>query len=171
VTEHVAYVGIGSNIEPGPNILAAVAKLARAVSVTAVSGFYRNPAIGRPADPPFVNGVARILTGMPPRALVRDVLRSIESALGRRRGPDRYAPRTIDLDLLLYGSLVVEEGGLRLPDPDIRTRPFLAVALGEIDSSLTLPDTGEPVASFADTTGLEPVPHLADRIRGTLAHE
>jgi 7,8-dihydro-6-hydroxymethylpterin-pyrophosphokinase len=81
-----------------------------------------------------------------------EVLRRIEAALGRRRGPDKYAPRPIDLDLLLYGDSVVEEPDLVLPDPDLRTRPFLAAALQELAPGLIEPVAGfpgEPLAEFS----------------------
>ena len=78
------------------------------------------------------------------------MLRRIESELGRVRSADRYAPRTIDLDLLLYGDLVIDEPGLRIPDPDIRIRPFIAVPLLELEPGLVMPDTGEAIAGLID---------------------
>jgi 2-amino-4-hydroxy-6-hydroxymethyldihydropteridine diphosphokinase len=134
------FVGVGSNIDPEANVRRALGLLAREVRVRAVSTFYRTPAIGDPGGPPFLDGVIEVSTTLPPRALKMDVLRRIEADLGRRRGPDRNAPRPIDLDLLLYGDRV-EKDGLVLPDPDITERPFLALALFELAPCLVLPDS------------------------------
>src|SRR5215468_906139 len=90
------FVGIGSNIEPRSNIKSALAALHRAVGVRAVSTFYRTPALKRPDDPPFANGVAELSDALAPLQLKR-LFRRTEQALGRQRGPDPYAPRTIDL--------------------------------------------------------------------------
>lgn len=144
-----AFVGVGSNIEPRRNIQAALVRLARRVRVTGVSTFYRTPALDRPDQPAFLNGVWRIETDLAPRALKLDVLRGIERSLGRVRTADRYAPRTIDLDLLLYGDLTVDEPDLRIPDPDIRKRPFIVVPLLELAPDLVMPDTGLPPARVA----------------------
>jgi 2-amino-4-hydroxy-6-hydroxymethyldihydropteridine diphosphokinase len=143
-----AYVAVGSNIRPEEHIPAALDRLQRALRVTASSTFYRTAALDRPADPDFLNGVWRVETDLAPRSLKDNVLRCIENELGRVRSPDRYAPRTLDLDLLLHGNAVIAEPGLRLPDPDIRTRAFLAVPLLELAPALVLPDTGEPLASL-----------------------
>jgi 7,8-dihydro-6-hydroxymethylpterin-pyrophosphokinase len=103
--------------------------------------------------------------------LKRGVLRLIESELGRVRSRESYAPRTIDLDLLLYGNLVIHDRELCIPDPDIRVRPFLAVPLLELKPDLVLPDTDEPLASVrsaSDRRGMEPVPELTRILRGIL---
>jgi len=143
-----AYIGVGSSIDPERNLPAALRLLRARVDVAAVSSFYRTPALGRPDDPEFLNGAFRIETDLAPRALKYEVLRGIEAELGRERTGDSYAPRTIDLDLLLYSSEVVDEDGLRIPDPDIETRSFIAVPLAELDPELTLPDSGRKVSEL-----------------------
>jgi 2-amino-4-hydroxy-6-hydroxymethyldihydropteridine diphosphokinase len=163
-----AYIAVGSNIRPEENIPAALDRLRRAVRVTASSTFYRTAALDRPGDPDFLNGVWRIETELPACALKFDVLRRIEDALGRTRGADRYAPRTIDLDLLLHGEAVIAEPGLRIPDPDIRARVFLAVPLLELAPALVLPDTGESLASLPVAragSGLTPDVSLTELLR------
>ena len=103
----------------------------------------------------FLNGVWRVETALTARQLKFDVLRPIEAQLGRVRGEDAYAARTIDLDVLLFGDLVSDEVGLCVPDPDIRTRAFILIPLLELDPALTLPDTGEPLVDMASHVNCE----------------
>jgi len=128
-----AFIAVGSNIEPEHHIRLALEQLARHVTITGLSTFYRTPPLHRPEQPTFINGVVRIETAIPARALKFEVLRTVESRLGRVRTVDKYAPRTIDLDIVLYGSQVIAEPDLRIPDPDLRARPFLAVPLLELE--------------------------------------
>jgi len=162
-----AFIGVGSNIAPEENIPRAVDLLRRSMRVTGISTFYRTPALGDEEQPPFYNGVIRAETDQPPRAIKVEVLRGIEERLGRRRCADRYAPRTIDLDLILYDDLVVEEPDLLLPDPDILRRAFLAVPLCELAPELVLPG-GRPVCSLAvelTAQPLEPLPAFTETLR------
>lgn len=133
------YIGIGSNIEPAKNVRRAIHRLAEETRLMGVSTVYCTDALGRPEQPPYFNCVAAIDTEMPPIAVKRGMLRSIEDSLGRVRSADKYAPRTIDLDLIVYGNLVVDKDGLKIPDPEILERPFLAVPLYELAPDLMLP--------------------------------
>lgn len=151
----IAYIGVGSNIEPEANILDALDLLKEHSCVTATSTFYRTPAIGRPEQPDYLNGIWRIETGLAPRDLKFTVLRRIEDQLRRVRGPDKYAARTIDLDLLLYGGLVANDPDCTLPAPELRSRAFLIVCLLELDPFLILPDTREPLAVLPAASGTE----------------
>jgi 2-amino-4-hydroxy-6-hydroxymethyldihydropteridine diphosphokinase len=113
--------------------------------------------VARPEQPRFTNGVFAIATDLAPRQ-VKQVLSGVEAKLGRVRTSDRHAPRTMDLDLLILGDLVLDEERLRLPDPDIRRRPFIALPLSELAPELILPDTREPlskVAAALSADGLE----------------
>jgi 2-amino-4-hydroxy-6-hydroxymethyldihydropteridine diphosphokinase len=162
------YISVGSNIEPSENILKALEKLERYVFVKATSTFYRTMPIGRPEQQFFLNGVWLIETGKSPRELKFGILRRIEEELGRIRTQDKYAARTIDLDIALYGDKVINEPGLVIPDPDIRRRNFIAIPLKELDPSLILPDTGEPISSLDITeadTDLEAVHILTESLR------
>ncbi len=85
------FVGVGSNVEPNANVKSALLTLDRAVGVRALSTFYRTPALDRPNDPPFVNGVIEVRNALGPLQL-KQLLRRTEQDLGRRRGSDRYAP-------------------------------------------------------------------------------
>ncbi len=147
--EHVVYIGVGSNIAPETNIVAALERLKSYATITGVSTIYRTPALLRPEQPPYLNGVIRVRTTLDARPLKFEVLRGIETALGRIRTDDAYAARPIDLDILLFDALIVVEDDLRIPDPDIRERAFLSAGLRELDPGLVLPDTGERVAGLA----------------------
>jgi 2-amino-4-hydroxy-6-hydroxymethyldihydropteridine diphosphokinase len=111
--------------------------------------FYRGPAIDRPDQPDFINGVVGIETDLSPATLKRDVLQTIEAGLGRDRSADKYAARTIDLDVLLYDDWVISDEQLKLPSPDIVTRAFVAIPLYELAPDLVLPDSGVPIREVA----------------------
>ena len=142
----VAYVAVGSNIAPHENVVRAFDMLAGLVRVCAVSTFYLTPPIGRPEQDVYRNGVFCVGTSVSPRELKFEILREVEQRLGRVRSDDAFAARTIDLDLALYGDCVIDEEDLRVPDPDIRTRAFVAFPLIELAPTLELPDTGERLA-------------------------
>jgi 2-amino-4-hydroxy-6-hydroxymethyldihydropteridine diphosphokinase len=166
------FLGVSSNIEPHSNVKSALVALHGAVGVRGVSTFYRTPALDRPSDPPFVNGVVELSDVLPPLQL-KQLLRRTEDALGRRRGLNRYAPRTIDLDLLIYGDLVCDSDGLRLPDPTILERPFVAIPLLELAPDLVIPGSGAPLRSLVasiPTYPMEPLPDLTTELRKELSN-
>jgi 2-amino-4-hydroxy-6-hydroxymethyldihydropteridine diphosphokinase len=169
-----AYIGIGSNIEPAENIRKALAMLSRETALTGISTFYMTEPLDRPGQPAFYNGVVRVAAGPDPRALKFSVLREIEQGLGRERSHDRSAPRTIDLDILIFDDLVIREGDLVIPDPDIEERPFLAIPLCELNSGLVMPGTGRVIRVIADKFsrhGMVPLHEYTDELRRTLLHE
>ncbi len=140
-----AFVAAGANLDPAPHILRALELLAGQTLVLGVSPFYRTRPLERPGQPDFLNGAFLVETSFPPRALKFQVLRGIETSLGRVRGGDPHQARPIDLDLVLYGDLVLREEGLVLPDPEITRRPFLAVPLLDLDPDLVLPGGAGPL--------------------------
>lgn len=148
-----AFVALGSSIHPETNVPAALEQLASHVELVNVSTFYWTPALGRPDDPDFLNGVAAVRTSLSPRALKFDVLRRIEESLGRLRLDDRLAPRTIDLDIALYGDAVVDEPDLRVPSDDI-TRPFVAGPLMELAGDRQVPGCGCLLSSMCNAVEL-----------------
>ena len=150
-----AFIGVGSNIAPEENIRAALRQLRRSVRLVSISTFYKGPSIGRPEDPDYYNGVVAIDTDLPPAKLKWAVLRPIEAALARSRSADKYAARTIDLDLLLYGTYVISSDELTLPDPDILTREFIALPLYEIAPSLVVPGFSVPIGEVAERFATE----------------
>lgn len=161
----------GANIEPEENILRALDLLRRQVTVGAVSTFYRTEAIGRPDQPPYLNGVVQIDAPCSARALKFEVLRPIEAALGRVRSEDAYAARPIDLDVLSFGREVLRAPDIELPDPDLRRRAFLLYGMRELCPEFCLPGTGESVdALLAALDASAPTPDLAftQRLRESL---
>lgn len=145
----LAYIGVGSNISPEANIKAAMRLLARQVRLVGFSKFYRTPPEGRPEQPDYVNGVVEIETCLTPEALKHEVLRPIEHRLGRRRTDDKFAPRPIDLDILLHGAHQIEAADLRLPAEEIEKRAFVAIPLSEVAPGLMLPGTGMSIRDIA----------------------
>jgi 2-amino-4-hydroxy-6-hydroxymethyldihydropteridine diphosphokinase len=152
-------VGVGSSIDPAVHVPRALASVDRGVGLLGVSTFYRTPAIGRPDDPAFVNGVVEVRDVLAPAPL-KALLQRIEEDEGRRRGIDRWAPRTIDLDLLLHGDTVSVASGLTLPHPDVARRRFVALPLLELAPELELPGSGGRLSAVAEA--LPPVPMVAD---------
>ncbi len=147
------FVGVGSNVDPERNILSALPRITARVQVLGASRFYRNPAIvpdGREA-PPFVNGVLKIRTDLDPFALKYDVLRDVERSVQRNRSGDRYAPRSLDLDLLVYGDLEVEQAGMSLPDPRIPTQTFWVLPLAELLPDFRPPNRFQSMKEIART--------------------
>ncbi len=144
-----AFIGIGSNIEPAKNVRAAIHSLARRTRFVGVSTVYCTDALDRPEQPPYFNCVAEIETDLSPMQVKHAMLRPIEDELWRIRTQDKYAPRTIDLDLIVYGELAMDEGDIRLPDPDIFERPFLAIPLSELAPDLVLAGYGLRIGDIA----------------------
>ncbi len=163
-----AFVAVGSNIDPEVNIVRALDLLMERVRVTATSKFYRTAPIGRPQQAEYANGVWSIETDVGPHGLKNGMLRPIEARLGRGRSSDKYAPRQIDLDVVLYNDAVIDGPDLVLPDPDIRRRAFLVVPLLELAPEMVLPDTRESLASLAAARkphGMEALEELTQRMR------
>jgi len=159
------FVGVGSNIDPAENVPAALRLLAKEVRVVATSLFYETLPLGRPEQPAFYNGVVEIATDLPPDDL-RQLLRRIETQLGRRRSRDPYAARTIDLDLLLYEGQVCESPPI--PDPEITERPFLALPLAELAPDLLHSGLQRPLREIAATLphqDMKPLAELTQQLR------
>ena len=146
-----AYVGLGSNLgDRHASLDAALAALAAApgVAVAGVSSFRETEPVGYLDQPPFLNAAAALDTALPARALL-DLLLRVERDLGRVREGPRYGPRTIDLDLLLYGEEVVAEPGLVVPHPRLHERAFVLEPLAELDPALLVPGIGTVQALLA----------------------
>lgn len=152
-----ALIAIGSNIAPERNVPLAVNLLNQYVRIHALSSMCWSVAIGARDQPRFLNGACRIATRLSPRDLKTFVLESIEYALGRVRTGDKYAAREIDLDIALFGNSVIKEKGLRIPDPDIRKRPFLAIPLAEVAPDWVVPRTAATLREIAGQVGTRDV--------------
>jgi 2-amino-4-hydroxy-6-hydroxymethyldihydropteridine diphosphokinase len=138
-----AYIGLGSNLgDPAAQIDAAFAALAALPKSTlaARSGLYRSPSWGPIAQPDYLNAVAALDTDLAPEPLMSALL-DIERQAGRERR-ERWGPRLIDLDLLLYGDLMLESAALTVPHPRLHERPFVLLPLVELAPSLAIPGVG-----------------------------
>ena len=137
-----AYIGLGGNLGDRESYLRRALDFLRAepdVDVVAVSRFRETEPVGYREQPSFLNAAVAVETVLPPRTLL-DRLLAIERELGRERSGPRYGPRTIDLDLLLYGSETIDEPGLTVPHPRLAERRFALEPLAELDPDLALPD-------------------------------
>ncbi|MDZ7590729.1 MAG: 2-amino-4-hydroxy-6-hydroxymethyldihydropteridine diphosphokinase [Rubrivivax sp.] len=150
----------------GANLGDARAAVAQAVNalaalpqtrLVAVSRLYRSAPVDA-QGPDFVNAVAELHTGLAPREMLA-ALQAIEHAHGRER-PHRNAPRTLDLDLLLYGQRVVEEPGLAVPHPRLHERAFVLLPLADLAPDLEHPRLG-PLAAFREQVADQPIQALA----------
>ncbi len=136
------YVGLGANLgDAAAALAAAVAALAAldATDVVAVSPTYRSAPIDA-SGPDFLNAVVRLRTGLAPEALLA-ALQDIEAAHGRER-PYRHAPRTLDLDLLLYGKVCLDTPTLSVPHPRLHLRAFVLRPLADLCPDLVVPGRG-----------------------------
>ena len=135
-----AYLSIGSNIDRERHLRAAREALASRYGTLVLSSVYETRAVGFAGDD-FYNLVVAFETNEAVGALAEG-LRAIEAACGRERGSRRFAPRTMDIDLLLYGDLVTDEGGLQLPRDEIERYAFVLAPLAEIAGKRRHPVSG-----------------------------
>jgi 2-amino-4-hydroxy-6-hydroxymethyldihydropteridine diphosphokinase len=154
-----AYVGLGSNLDnPIHQIKQALLALdtLTATHLKVHSALYRSKPLGPPNQPDYINAVAMLATQLRPPALLQQ-LQAIENQQGRVRGSQRWGPRTLDLDILLYDNQQSQDYRLTLPHPGLYDRAFVLYPLGEISPDLVLPD-GQRVYDLmqhCETLGLE----------------
>ena len=147
-----AFVALGANLDdPADQVERAFPELARLprTRLLARSSLYLTKPVGYTEQPDFINAVALIETTLSPRQLL-DQLLAIEQRHGRRR-EFRNAPRTLDLDLLLYGALVMHEPGLTLPHPRMHERAFVLAPLLEIAPACIIPAVGPAATALRET--------------------
>ncbi len=140
------WLSIGSNLERERCIAGAVAELRERYGELILSRVYEAEAVGFEGRP-FYNLVAGFETDQAPEALV-DALHGIEDAFGRRRGPDKFAPRTLDIDLLTYGDLVSDDPSFDLPRGEITRYAFVLCPLAEVAGDERHPRTGKSYAEM-----------------------
>ena len=136
-----AYIGLGANLGRREETLDEALRLlgeTDGLRIVARSELRETEPVGVVDQPLFLNGAAAVDTELSPRALL-DALLAVERRLGRVRGGRRWSPRTIDLDLLLYGDQVLDEPGLRVPHPRLHERRFVLEPLAELDPGLVVP--------------------------------
>lgn len=139
-----ACIGLGGNQGDVPAAFAAAVAALAALPQTRlvrVSSYYLTPAWGNTEQPDFLNAAVHLQTALTARALL-DALLAIERQHGRTRDGERWGPRTLDLDLLLYGDRCSEQPGLCLPHPDLHRRAFVLVPLAQIAPDIIVPGHG-----------------------------
>ena len=147
-----AYIGIGSNLsEPQHQVRQAIDELGklRMTRLLACSSLYSSAPMGPVDQPDYINAVAVLLTELSAHELFDELL-SIETAHGRIRSDERWGPRTLDLDLLLYGDDAIEDKRLTVPHPGLLQRNFVLYPLMEIDPELNIPGYGAIEAAVLD---------------------
>jgi len=159
----MAVVGLGANLgDARASVLGAIAvlDLLPKTRLLRASRLYQTPAWGETRQPDFINAAALLETGLGARALL-DRLLAIERDFGRIRTSDeRWGPRTLDLDLLLFGDDVIDEPGLQVPHPHLHERAFALLPLAEIAPELMIPRIGRvgELASTMASDGIEAIP-------------
>jgi len=151
-----AYIGIGSNMG---SLLKNCRKAVDMINfingcrVAEISRFYRTEPVGETSQGWYVNGVVRVDTTLGPHELLRSLL-SIESAMGRVRR-QKWEPRVIDLDILLYGNETIDEGDLKVPHPLMHQRRFVLLPMMDLKPGLIHPVLGKSMAGLMDDLGVE----------------
>jgi 2-amino-4-hydroxy-6-hydroxymethyldihydropteridine diphosphokinase len=148
-----AYIALGSNLGEREQTLHAALAALRAeygVEVVAVSGLIETEPVGYVDQPRFLNGVAALETELP-AAVLLELLLEVERRFGRvREGVPAQGPRTLDLDLLLYGEAEIDEPGLTIPHPRMHERAFVLGPLAELAPGLEIPGRGPLEALIAE---------------------
>ena len=140
-----AFVGLGANLgDREATIRAAVGELGAqdGIEVVAVSSLRETEPVGVGEQPPYLNGALELETTLPARDLLARLL-EVERRFGRVRVAGEHGPRTLDLDLLLYGDEVVDEPGLNVPHPRLHERRFVLEPLAELAPGLVVPRRGD----------------------------
>ena len=150
-----AFIGLGANLGHREATIARAVELvsqAEGVDIVAVSSLRETEPWGPVEQPPYLNGAVEVETDLRPRALL-EVLLGVEQALGRDRSGERWGPRTIDLDLLLYEDVDVDEPGLTVPHPRLHERLFALEPLAELAPDAVVPGLGTVAELLAALQG------------------
>lgn len=154
-----AHIGLGSNLDdPQSQVKAAIERLGDLPDtlLVAVSPLYRSAPLGRADQPFYVNAVAALITRLGAVDLL-DLLIGIETGMGRVRDGERWGPRVIDLDLLVFAGQQLDQPGLRVPHPGISSRNFVLYPLRDLAPDLWVPGQGRvaKLAAACDRNGIE----------------
>lgn len=144
-------VALGSNIDSERNMRKAIRLLASYCQLAAVSPVYETKPVGKTEQPNFLNAAALVETDLTAAELKTRVLQVIERKLGRVRTEDKNAPRTIDLDIALFGEQVIDHGRRHIPDPDTLKHPHIAVPLADLAPTMRHPEDGRTLQQIAQS--------------------
>ncbi len=154
----IAYIGLGSNMEsPRQHIISAIQSLGEIQSTRMISSstLYKSKPVGPQNQNDFINAVVKLDTDLEAIELL-DCLQAIENEHGRVRN-EHWGPRTLDLDILMFGNKIIQNDRLTVPHPEITNRSFVLVPLAEIESACVIPEKGlvSDLLSGVDQKGLE----------------
>ena len=155
------YLGLGSNLgNRRANLALALRMLPPLVRVEAVSALYESPPQPPAAPPAYLNAACRVVTGLAPLLLLRH-LKQVERLIGRRAAA-RWAPRPIDLDILLFDDQVIDDPELAVPHPRLAERAFVLRPLLDLDPKLTHPVTKQPLSRLLERVGADALIRVAE---------
>jgi 2-amino-4-hydroxy-6-hydroxymethyldihydropteridine diphosphokinase len=146
---NLAYLSLGSNIEPERNLPAAVTHLAQFGRVQAVSTVWETLPVGFSDQSNFLNAALLLETCLSARELREEAIANIETTLGRVRTENKNAPRTIDIDIMLFNRDIIQMNGRHIPDPEVLERSFVAIPLAEIAPDYVHPETDQTLKDIA----------------------
>ena len=157
-------LGLGANLnDREANLRSALRSISEVARIVAVSSLYETDAVTADGGdgPAYYNAACRIETDLEPHALL-SVLKAAERRLGRARSAPRWAPRPVDIDLLLYGSDIIETDSLTVPHPRMAERPFVLVPLAEIAAEIIHPVLERTITELAQEAGRAGVKRIAE---------
>jgi len=150
-TPNRVYLALGSNINPERNLPDAVQALCAFGRLVTASQVWEAPPADHSTQPNYLNAAVLLETSMNARDLYQKMVGRVEKLLGRKRDPlNKYAPRTIDVDIALFNHEVIRLDHRKIPDPEILKRAFLAIPLSEIDPSYVHPLQGKTLKTIAE---------------------
>jgi len=155
------YISIGSNLDnPQQQVITAISELKNIpeTTVIAVSHWYRSLPMGPQGQPDYINGAVKLETTLDPQQLLK-ALQNIEKAHHRKR-QEHWGARTLDLDILLYGTKITDQPDLQIPHPGLTTRNFVLLPLADIAPQLILPN-GTPLVTLLESCSPEGIVRLS----------
>ena len=146
---NLAYLSLGSNIEPEHNLPEAVAQLTRFGQIKAASSVWQTAAVGFSDQPDFLNAAVLLETALSAEDLRQQAIAEIENCLGRVRTENKNGPRPIDIDIILFNHDVLTLGQRRIPDPELLERAFVAIPMAEIAPDYVHPEANVTLEEIA----------------------
>ena len=147
---NLAFLSLGSNIQPEKNLRKAIEQLAKSSRLVAVSPVWETLPLGTTdTQPNFLNAATLVETDQTPETFKVEVIRRIEDELGRVRTADKFAPRSIDIDIMFFNDQVLDVDNRHIPDPEVLERPFVAIPLAQIAPDYRHPETGQTLRDIA----------------------
>lgn len=152
IKQNRVFLALGSNIEPERNLPLAVRELGQHGHIISTSRVWETPPVDGSVQATFLNAAVLLESSLPANQLQQRIVEPIEQRLNRvRDANDKFGPRTIDIDVTLFNRDILQFGRRRIPDPDLLSRPFVAIPVAELDPDYVHPETGQSLAEIAAT--------------------